>query len=332
MAYTHPQEAIIRELRATARRRYSDPHERSVKLKAALETGLVESNFTNLSGGDADSAGWRQERGSLYHDPTNVGHSINRFFDEADQHWDGKMDAGTLAAKVQRPAAQYANRYGLAGGKVQGLLKGSTSDGSTSSSGGTASKLTPGGTKVDDDAALTDALLDHKRAGSLLKRYQARVDSGNYTTETASKVTPGTPGKTYLPDGATTAVSSHAKAGSPVAGGTSEGGLHDTMGLAGYPAHDYFAKAGSHAVAPVSGTVVRLSGHDPKNGPTNGPHGPLGYSVYIKGDDGKEYFLTHMGSRTVKAGQKLKQGQIIGTVADYDKYGTPSHIHMGVSG
>ena len=122
------------------------------------------------------------------------------------------------------------------------------------------------------------------------------------------------------------------KFGDPVVGGSSIGGEHETMGLAGYPAHDFFAPSGSRAVAPVGGTVVKLSGHDPKNGPTQGPHGPLGWSVYIKGNDGKEYYLTHMGSRTVKVGQKIKAGQPIGTVADYDKYGTPSHIHMGVSG
>lgn len=123
-----------------------------------------------------------------------------------------------------------------------------------------------------------------------------------------------------------------AKAGDPVVGGTSIGGEHETMGLPGYPARDYFAKAGSAAVAPVSGKVIKLSGHDPKNGPTNGPHGPLGWSVYIKGSDGRRYFLTHLGSRTVKVGQSVEAGEEIGTVANYDKYGTPSHVHMGVRG
>jgi murein DD-endopeptidase MepM/ murein hydrolase activator NlpD len=128
-------------------------------------------------------------------------------------------------------------------------------------------------------------------------------------------------------------VSPHAQAGDPVVSShQSVGGLHETAGLAGYPAHDFMAPAGSHAVAPVSGTVVRLSGHDPKDGPTNGPHGPFGYSVYIKGDDGKSYYLTHMGSRDVQAGDKVTQGQIIGTVGNYKKWGGADHIHMGVSG
>lgn len=121
----------------------------------------------------------------------------------------------------------------------------------------------------------------------------------------------------------------HVKPGSPVANQTSVGTEHQTMGLAGFPARDYFAPSGSAAVAPIAGKVVRLSGHDPRLGPIQGPHGPLGWSVYIQGADGHEYFLTHMGSRNVKVGQTVKAGQRIGTVADYQKYGTPSHIHMG---
>lgn len=120
------------------------------------------------------------------------------------------------------------------------------------------------------------------------------------------------------------------KGGSPVADLTSTGAEHATEGLAGYPAHDFFAPAGSPATAPITGKVVRLSGHDPSMGPIDGPHGPLGWSVYIQGRDGHTYYLTHMGSRSVAVGQVVRAGQPIGTVANYAKYGTPSHIHMGV--
>jgi hypothetical protein len=78
---------------------------------AALETGRVESNFSNPSGGDADSAGWRQERASLYADPTNLRASVGRFYNEAAQHDRPGMPAWQLAANVQRPAAQYRTRY-----------------------------------------------------------------------------------------------------------------------------------------------------------------------------------------------------------------------------
>lgn len=107
---------------------------------------------------------------------------------------------------------------------------------------------------------------------------------------------------------------------------------HQTANLPGYPAFDYMAPAGSTTVAPVSGRVIRLSGHNPANGPTNGPHGPFGYSAYIRGDDGKTYFLTHMGSRTVRPGQRVRQGQRIGSVGNYAKWGGANHIHMGVHG
>lgn len=123
-----------------------------------------------------------------------------------------------------------------------------------------------------------------------------------------------------------------AKAGDPVTHETSVGGTHETAGLPGYPAKDYFAPAGSAAVAPVSGKIVRFSGHDPAAGPTNGVHGPFGWSLYLQGDNGKMYFLTHMGSRSVKVGQTVKAGQKVGTVGNYSKYGGVDHIHMGVHG
>ena len=116
----------------------------------------------------------------------------------------------------------------------------------------------------------------------------------------------------------------------PVVDETSVGGMHQTMGLPGFPAHDYFAPAGTPVVAPITGKVIKLSGYDPKMGPIEGPHGPLGWSVYIQAPNGSVYYLTHMGSRNVKLGETLKAGQIIGTVADYAQYGTPSHIHMGI--
>src|ERR1041385_7149681 len=104
------------------------------------------------------------------------------------------------------------------------------------------------------------------------------------------------------------------KPGVPVADLSSVGGLHPTEGLPGFPAHDYFAKPGTPVVAPVTGTVIKLSGHDPRLGPIQGPHGPLGWSVYIQGKDGSIYYLTHMGNRSVKLGQKLTEGTPIGTV------------------
>jgi murein DD-endopeptidase MepM/ murein hydrolase activator NlpD len=117
--------------------------------------------------------------------------------------------------------------------------------------------------------------------------------------------------------------------GSPVPGQRPVPATHQTAGLPGFPAVDYFAKAGTPCVSPVTGKVVKLSGHDPANGPTGGVHGPFGWSVYIEGG-GKTYFLTHMGSRTVNVGDEVKQGERIGTVGNYAKWGGVDHIHCGV--
>lgn len=107
-------------------------------------------------------------------------------------------------------------------------------------------------------------------------------------------------------------------------------GEHPTAGLPGYLAHDYMAKAGSGVVAPVGGKIVRLSGHDPSGGPTSGVHGPFGWSLYLQGDDGRTYYMTHLGSRDVKPGQVVKAGQVLGTVGDYARWGGADHVHMGV--
>jgi uncharacterized protein (TIGR02594 family) len=93
-------------------------------VKAALETGIVESGLRNLPGGDRDSAGWRQERRSLYKDPTNIRASVRRFFQEAAQHDAPGKPARRLAADVQRPAAQYRGRYGQVAGQAEAILRG----------------------------------------------------------------------------------------------------------------------------------------------------------------------------------------------------------------
>lgn len=117
--------------------------------------------------------------------------------------------------------------------------------------------------------------------------------------------------------------------------GESVSGLHDTLGLAGYPARDFFAPAGTLVVAPEAGTIVKLSGHDPSQSPSN-PHGAYGLSEYLKGAaSGTLYFITHLGSQNVKLGQSVVQGQPIGTVADFMQATngiTPDHVHIGTSG
>jgi hypothetical protein len=90
---------------------------------AALATGQVESGFRNLTYGDADSQGWRQERASLYPNPTNLKASVRRFYQEAAK-LDRGQRPGELAADVQRPAAQYRGRYRAVMPEMKQLLRG----------------------------------------------------------------------------------------------------------------------------------------------------------------------------------------------------------------
>lgn len=118
-----------------------------------------------------------------------------------------------------------------------------------------------------------------------------------------------------------------ATTGSPIVGQAPHASDHQTLGLPGYPAHDYFAKAGTPVVSPVSGTVVKLSGKDPRLGGL--PGGPLGYSVYVQGG-GKTYYMTHMDKVLVKKGQQVTQGQQIAQVANGPISWAPTHVHMGI--
>lgn len=125
--YDAEQRRVIRRIRQIGRQVGASPKE----VKAALETGIVESGLRNLPGGDADSAGWRQERASLYPDPTNLDASIRRFYRETAAVKAQHGTAGSLAAAVQRPAAQYRGRYQGVSGQAQALLGGAAPSGRT---------------------------------------------------------------------------------------------------------------------------------------------------------------------------------------------------------
>jgi hypothetical protein len=142
------------------------------EIKAAIETGLVESGLRNLPGGDRDSAGWRQERASLYPDPTNLEASINRFYDETAAVRDKYPTAGALAAAVQRPAAQYRGRYQQVSGQADALLGGAGGGGGTTR---TVTTTTPGVDNRAARASLISSFLEDKGADVLDFALQARA-------------------------------------------------------------------------------------------------------------------------------------------------------------
>jgi hypothetical protein len=105
-------------------------------VKAALEVGKVESGFRNLPGGDADSAGWRQERASLYPNPTNLRASVRRFYREAAAHNAAGKPAWLVAADTQRPRADLRRRYLGARGTAEAIMAGRRFVGAPGAAGG----------------------------------------------------------------------------------------------------------------------------------------------------------------------------------------------------
>ena len=51
-------------------------------------------------------------------------------------------------------------------------------------------------------------------------------------------------------------------------------------------------------------------------------------SFYLNGSDGRQYYYTHLESVAVKAGQTVKQGDLVGEVGAYA--GKNAHLHLAV--
>lgn len=163
IALGNDQRALLRRIKSIGQQVGASPKQ----VKAAIETGLVESNLRNLPGGDRDSAGWRQERASIYRDPTNLDASIRRFYSETSRVKDQYGSAGSLAAAVQRPAAQYRGRYQQRAGEAQALLGGAGTQAQTASTTRTVRgvPVTPGG--EDRSQLLAQYLLNRNQPGAL---------------------------------------------------------------------------------------------------------------------------------------------------------------------
>lgn len=268
--------------------------------------------------------------------PAGINYALSRIASVA-RGLHGRDAVTAISTRFERPAnpsaeiadamAHYGQFGNLGAGSSNGRMLGSgPSDGGSSPSpatidaGGSASRQKLAQMLLSGAVGRVDFSSNQVAPPNLMALAQARMlaDGGGAPAM-------GTSGAAPAP-----AAGGKFRPGTPVVDLTRIGGEHPTEGLAGYPAKDYFAPSGSPVAAPITGKVIKLSGHDPSMGPIEGPHGPLGWSVYIQGNDGHIYYLTHMGSRNVRIGETVKAGQRIGTVADYARYGTPSHIHMGV--
>lgn len=193
------------------------------ELLSALNVGWTESRFSNSPKmTDADSQGWRQERASLYKDPTNLKASINRYFDEtgAAIKQYGKLDPVTLADKVQRGDPQYTHRWTERLPESVKLLDsyGGATPASTAEpdTGGTSADPTREALKKK---ILVNYLLSSKKNKSLLGvalKINGLPDTSGTASTTGGTAAPDSttsvgasgleavkPGQTYTSDGAT---------------------------------------------------------------------------------------------------------------------------------
>ncbi|GAA3344526.1 hypothetical protein GCM10020358_48180 [Amorphoplanes nipponensis] len=100
-----------------------------------------------------------------------------------------------------------------------------------------------------------------------------------------------------------------------------------------YPATDIFADCGESVVATTDGVVLEVSRQD--RYVKGAPDGPLngGLSVSILGDDGVRYYGSHLSriQSGIKAGVRVKAGQLLGRVGHTGNANGVCHLHYGIS-
>lgn len=117
------------------------------------------------------------------------------------------------------------------------------------------------------------------------------------------------------------------KGGKPLSGTAPGVGTHKQTDWESANAIDIGTTSGETVYAPINGTVVRIGGHDPREGIiSSGTKKLYGYGITIKGSDGKLYFIAHLGGLKVRSGQKVSRGSVIAAS------GALGHVHYAVSG
>lgn len=154
------------------------------ELKAAIETGLVESNLQNLPGGDGTSVGWRQEIDTYGSKAKrmNVAGGARRFFSETKAIDDEGMSAGQVAATVQRPAAQYRGRYDQRSKEAEAILAGTTTGKTTGGVSGKKYVTKPGKDRSQERAMEVLGFLRAKRGRGGGPLSQIGIDAEKYRT------------------------------------------------------------------------------------------------------------------------------------------------------
>jgi murein DD-endopeptidase MepM/ murein hydrolase activator NlpD len=343
--YTPGQRRIIARIKAVGRQVGASPKE----IKAALETGRVEANFSNPGHAtDHDSLGWRQERASLYPNPTNLDASIRRFFQETKAVRGKYGTSGALAAAVQRPAAQYRGRYAQVSSEAQRLLEGrvggsvvqtgrrraggSSGRGSPGSPGRaerirTITENTPGVDNRVARAALIQSFLEDHNSDPVDFAVQANALKDIAPTSTSRTIrTPGIPARaaSRSSSGRSSRVSRGVSVHSPVGRqakviGTPHTGTHTLGNWQSDNAVDIAVPIGTPMVALQDGVVVKVRHH---------PQGAgrfAGDQITVRGANGNEYFYAH-GVARVKPGQRVRRGQKLGTTGSANGV---AHLHFG---
>jgi LysM repeat protein len=100
-------------------------------------------------------------------------------------------------------------------------------------------------------------------------------------------------------------------------------GGHKTQGLHGYNAVDYGMPIGTSLYASAAGTVIIA-----KNSGWNGGYGSY---VVIQHSNNTQTVYAHMSNVVVSVGQKVKQGQTIGSSGNTGK-STGPHLHFEIRG
>lgn len=161
-----------------------------------------------------------------------------------------------------------------------------------------------------------------KAAAAKSKAEAAKKPAPGPAPPPAKAVASPTPASARLAGGGP-AVPVGRKGSCPVAGPVS---FTDTWGAprSGGRSHqgvDMFAAMRTPAAAIVDGTLLRRQ-----------TSSLGGMSVYLKGEDGNEYFYTHLsGYSEVTPGQKVKAGETIGYVGDSgNAKGGPPHLHFEI--